>query len=63
MSSTSIIPVKRYCRRRQKWCYQATELGECSITACKYPYPKYTNATTRTVRTADTKTSGERREE
>lgn len=27
MNSTIITPVKRYCRRRQMWCYQANELG------------------------------------
>ena len=43
MNSTRLMPVKRYCKRRQKWCLQATELGECSITACKYLHPKYTN--------------------
>ena len=43
MNSTRLMPVKRYCKRRQKLCLQATELGECSITACKYLHPKYTN--------------------
>lgn len=62
-TSTSITPVKRYCRRRQMWCYHATEFGECSMTAFAYPYPRYTNATIRTVQIADIKTSGKRREE